>query len=84
LMGFVEEGVIVGDFTAGTRQGRDWDSSSDRTMLGVVFGSFFASEESTQFCIIEDTGSDEATPPKVPRKLEQWMLSVNDTSGEAA
>jgi hypothetical protein len=61
-MGFEERGVVVGHFKGGTGQGKEWDSSSNKTMLGVVFRPFFAAEESTLFHIMEDVGSDEAAP----------------------
>ena len=62
LKGFKKKGIIVEDFRGGTGRGREWDSSSNKTMLGVIFGSFFVVEESTQFRIMENIGSDEVAP----------------------
>jgi hypothetical protein len=86
-MRFVEGGVVivvVVDFKREIGWGGEWISSSNKTMLGVVFGSFFAVEESTQFRITEDAGSDEAAPREVLAKQEQCMLLANDTSREVA
>jgi hypothetical protein len=61
-MGFVERGIVIGDFKGGTGHGGKWDSSSNKTMLRVVFGSFFTAEESTHFLIMEDVRLDEVAP----------------------
>jgi hypothetical protein len=53
-------------------------------MQVVVFESFFAAEQSTHFCIIEDAGFDEAALQEVPIKREQCMLSTDNSSREAA
>jgi hypothetical protein len=84
FMGFEDGGVVIGDLRGGTGRGGEWDSSSDKTMLGVVFRSFFATEDNTHFRIIEDAGSDEAAPREDPTKREECMLSTDDTSWEAA
>jgi hypothetical protein len=75
FMGFEGGGVVIGDFRRGTGRGGEWDSSSDKTILGVVFGSFFTIEDNTHFLIIEDAESDEAAPQEeVPHRIRDPTL----------